>query len=113
MHDSSDTASAGSPANTISSSTSVTLVPVTGTTPIKAGVFPSDNATDIRISLVPPPTTTITTSSPQTPAASQPANNREDYDSSATVSHKNILLKQHRMKTQLRYFKILFNYLNN
>ncbi|XP_011313369.1 nuclear receptor corepressor 1 isoform X2 [Fopius arisanus] len=83
VHDSSDTASAGSPANTISSSTPGSMGPSTATGTIKSSSFPQENTADIRISLVPP---TPATSGPQQPttAGGHTTNNREDYDSSAT-----------------------------
>lgn len=87
VHDSSDTASAGSPANTISSSTPIAAVtnatlsmPLQQSTDSKLG----DKLSDIAVvSLVPPSVSIVT---PQQPSAGGglPSSNREDYDSSAT-----------------------------
>ncbi|XP_063982207.1 nuclear receptor corepressor 2 isoform X2 [Diachasmimorpha longicaudata] len=85
VHDSSDTASAGSPANTISSSTPGPVGPSTGTGTIKVGGFAQESTADIRISLV-PPAPAPTGSQQSTAVPGQATNSREDYDSSATTA---------------------------
>ena len=86
VHDSSDTASAGSPANTISSTTPATASTTTSaplnasfsqTTDQKVGEKVSD------ISVVSLGTSSTVTSQPLSTAPA--SSNREDYDSSATV----------------------------
>jgi hypothetical protein len=89
VHDTSDTASAGSPANTISSSTPT----ASGSSSTTAGSLPmpfpqvqdaktGDKLTDVAVvSLVAP--SPMASQQPQ--ANNPPTSSREDYDSSATV----------------------------
>lgn len=85
VHDSSDTASAGSPANTISSSTPGASSSSTATAlsfPQSSDSKHGDKLPDIAVvSLIPPASGNTASQS----SAGQTANTREDYDSSATV----------------------------
>lgn len=98
MHDSSDTASAGSPTNTIAS----TGMPVAVTTStVMSLAMPmqqsgeskiSDKIPDMAVvSLVPSSVAVVTPQQPSTGGGPPPAANREDYDSSATVSKTSII----------------------
>lgn len=94
VHDSSDTASAGSPANTLSGSTISASVSSSNVSTMPASYQQSAESKVEKISemavvsLVPP--TTIASVS-QAPSTSVPTgSNKEDYDSSATVRVINV-----------------------
>ena len=87
VHDTSDTASAGSPANTISSSTSTAPGPSSMAAVTSMG-FPQEAKAAVEklsdvavVSLVAP----TATAAAQPAQANPPTSTREDYDSSATV----------------------------
>ena len=103
VHDSSDTASAGSPANTISSttpgaasssSTSTALtVSFSQTTDQKAGEKGPD------ISVVSIGSSSIMTPQPLSSGAPTSSSNREDYDSSATVRPTPLICLMHQINS--------------